>query len=334
MIRPSVAALATAILVVAVGLVPATVYADSFAGTDHYSGGEAYNSGGVPCSNVDASSQTPLRPLVPNGPPLTGSSKTAGDMVLNSDFSDVIHYDTTVTSTATYVAGPGQPATLSLQGTGSVAVTTDKPVSQCRVNSEGFMEVDFELTITAPSLLDARVRTTGTGGSGGLQAYADGDPDGPSMRLDSTAPGASTGRLLMSPGKYAGYLSVASEFTGSVAGSGTSTIDVEAVLRLIGERLGKVEGKGAKYVTLPSTRTCADGKVAATVTTKRKRAEDISKVEFFVGDKRVKRISEPKKGKAVKLRAAFDEDVSVRAAVTLDNGKVKDVRADYLACGT
>jgi hypothetical protein len=330
-IRPSVAALATALLV-AGGLAPAPAYADSFTDADFYSGGSGGASGGEPCSNVVDYTQMPLRPLVANEPPVTGTSKTAGTLVLNSDFSDVIHYDSTMTSTARFVAGPGQPATLSLQGAGSVAVTTDKPVSECRVHSEAMMEVDFELTVTAPSLVDARVRTTGSGGRGSLQVFADGDPDGSSLRLESAAAGTSTGRLLLLPGQYAGYLGVYSEYTGSVAASGASTLDVEAVLRLLGERIGKVEGKGAKYVTLPGGRTCSDGKVPVSITTKRKRVEDIRKVEFFVGDKRVKRVSEPKKGKAVTLRAPLGEDVSVRAVVTLDNGKVKDVRADYVAC--
>jgi hypothetical protein len=322
-IRPYAAVLATVVLLAAGLASPTPAYADDFTGATYYSGGSGGASGVEPCSNVDASSRTPLRPLVANGPPLTGASKTAGTLVRDSDFSDVINYDTTVSSTASYVAGPGQPATLSLQGIGSVRVTTDKPTSACRLDSEAFMELAFELTVTAPSLFDARVRTTGAGGSGGLQVFAEGDSDGPAMRLNSTAAAASSGRLVLPPGQYGGYLSVSSEF-----------IDVEAVLRLLGERIGKVEGKGARYVTLPSGRSCADGKVAVTVTTKRKRAEDIRKVELFVGDKRVKRVSEPKKGKAVKLRAPLGEDVSVRAAVTLDNGKVKTVRAGYVACGT
>jgi hypothetical protein len=334
-IRPSAAVLATTVFLASGWALPGVAYADAFTDTDYYSGGGGGASGPEPCSNVDASSQTPLRPLVPNGPALTGSSKSAGDLFRNSDFSDVIHYDTTVSSTARYVVGPGQPATLTLQGNGSVAVTTDKPTSACRVASEAFMEVDYELTVTAPSLLDASVRTTGAGGRGHFGFRGEGFPNNASLVLDNdTADTTSTGRVFLPPGQYSGYLSVSSDYTGSVAASMASTIDVQAVLHLLGERVGEVTGKGAKYVTLPDGRTCSDGRVPAALTTKRKRVDDISKVEFFVGDTRVKRVTKPKKGKAVSLKAPIAEDVSVRAEVTLDNGKVKVVQAGYVACGT
>ena len=78
-----------------------------------------------------------------NGPLLSGTSRSAVELVRKSDVADVIHYDRTVTSTASFVAGPGPAATLSLQGTGTVPVTTGEPSSACRVKTEGFMEVGF-----------------------------------------------------------------------------------------------------------------------------------------------------------------------------------------------
>ena len=138
----------------------------------------------------------------------------------------------------------------------------------------------------------------------------------------------------MPPGQYRGYLFVASEQAGSVAGSLSSAMEVRAVLYLPGERLGEIAGSGGRCVTLPGGRTCSDGAVPAVVPAMAQRVYDVWKVELFVGYQRFHRVTEPKEGKAVSLRAPLYEDVIVRAEVSLDHGKVKVVGACYVACGT
>ena len=99
-----------------------------------------------------------------------------------------------------------------------------------------------------------------------------------------------------------------------------------------------MSGKGKKYVTLPSARSCATHSINASVIGKKQRADQIKQINVFVNDAKVKKVKTPDKGDAVTIPVADDQAADVRAEVKLfpskkgKPGKVVEVTASYEAC--
>jgi len=122
--------------------------------------------------------------------------------------------------------------------------------------------------------------------------------------------------------------------TPSVSGAST----VHGTFAVPGSLTTPASGKGLRYVTLPTSATCAGHSLDPAVTTKGKRAGQIKQVAFFLGEVRVAKVKHPKKGKVVSLPVAAGAPTSLRAEVTLEpkakgkKPKTVGATASYEAC--
>ncbi len=105
-----------------------------------------------------------------------------------------------------------------------------------------------------------------------------------------------------------------------------------------GSQTEAMSGKGGKYVTLPSVRSCATASLNPSITGRGKRAKKIRQITFFVNNEAVRKVRTPKKGQAVALPIADGVVGEVSAKVRLfparkgRPGKVQMVSAAYEAC--
>lgn len=118
----------------------------------------------------------------------------------------------------------------------------------------------------------------------------------------------------------------------------TGSTSVHATFAVAGTQTEAVAGKGKKYVTLPAARSCATHALPTTITGKKKRADQVKQVTFFVNDAKVKKVRTPDKGDAVTVPVADDVAAEVVAEVKLfprrkgKPGRVVTVSASYEAC--
>lgn len=331
MLRPR-AALQAVVLVTVGALLPAPAGASDVTDVLLYNGANSANTSAEPCTNAPQPPASISAPVPADGGPVARTSLLTGDLLRNSNFSDAMHYELRVSAEGRLTTLGGQPATLSLHGRGAVDVDAAVDPSACRLSADTFIGMEYALAVTTPLILQATVRTTGEQGGGAFTVNRVGSGN-LELSLDGRAgQSSSIGRVLLPNGQYDGYAEVLTAYAGSTSDTYVSTADIDVVFHRPGERLTKISGAGKKYVRLPGSRTCPSGGTTVKVTGSAKRAGQIAKLELFVGDKRVKRVSNPKKGKAYELKGSAAADVSVRAVVTLDNGRTKSVRSSYVAC--
>ena len=144
--------------------------------------------------------------------------------------------------------------------------------------------------------------------------------------------------MYLPAGVYDTYSSGNVNDSSSSAGVKAGTATIHATFAAAGSQTEAVSGKGKKYVTLPTARSCATDSLIATVTGKKKRAATIKQITFFVNDVQVKKDKKIKKGEAISVPVADDVTADLTAEVKLfpkakgKPAKTYEVSASYEAC--
>ena len=86
----------------------------------------------------------------------------------------------------------------------------------------------------------------------------------------------------------------------------SATTSVHAKFNVAGSQTQAVSGRARSTSPCPAARSCATHSLGASVTGKKKRADKIKQVTFFVNDAKVKKVKTPDKGDAVNLPVADD----------------------------
>ena len=174
-------------------------------------------------------------------------------------------------------------------------------------------------------------------GSLGIMSLS--DPGGPDVTMTGFGLEFDATHVVFLPaGSYSG------EFDGYVEPRSTSdrtasgTVRVHGDFVVAGTQTAAISGKGKRYVTPAASRSCSTHGLSVSVTGKKRRAEDIKQVAFFVNDHKVKSVKTPKKGQEVTLPLADHETADLVAEVKLfpkakgRHAKVQQVAASYEAC--
>ncbi|MBJ7356917.1 hypothetical protein [Nocardioides sp.] len=277
-------------------------------------------------------------PVVENGPATTVSASNSGTVTNDGDGTDTISFATQVSVTGKMTAAGGNPDTLDISSTGSVQATASKPVSACELGGYSYGDLDFGFTLTQPGFMDITLDATKHTYS---EFYLFDDAGNDYVELYGFGLQFSgTQRVYLPAGVYGGYLesdAVLSEVTSTLAATQVATT-IHADFDLVGAQTAAPVGKAGKYVALPGARACATDSLDATVTPKKKRAENIKLVKFFVNDKLAAKTKTPTKGAVVKVPVADKVQADLKAVVTLVKkkngkpGKTYEVEASYEAC--
>ena len=148
------------------------------------------------------------------------------------------------------------------------------------------ISLEFEFTVTHPGYLTLNTKNVGgVYGEAYLYKYDASAPEDTQPYVDNYGSGLkfnATMRVFLPAGTYRGYFDgEAYKYSkSSYALSGTSTVHAE--FDVAGSQTEAVSGKGKKYVTLPSARSCAtDSLINAAVIGKKKRADQIKQINVL-----------------------------------------------------
>jgi hypothetical protein len=302
-------------------------------------GNFATNNGPASCNLAQNPVSTPGNaPVVENGPATTVNASNSGTLTNQGDGTDTISFATQATVTGKMTSVGGNPDTLDLSASGTVQATASKPVSDCSFRGYSYGDLDFEFTLTQPGFLDVTLDASkhtysefylyDDAGNAYVELYG--------YRLQFSG----TQRVYLPAGTYGGYLesdaSVA-EVRSTLASTPVHTT-IHADFDLVGAQTAAPVGKATKYVTLPGARSCATDSLDAAVTAKKKKAEKIKQVKFYVNGALAAKTKKPKKGTVVKVPVAAKAQADLRAVVTEVKkkngkpGKTYEVEASYEAC--
>jgi hypothetical protein len=204
------------------------------------------------------------------------------------------------------------------------------------------IDLTFEFTVTHPGFLTLTTKNAGDAyGEVYVYKYNPSAPDDTDPYVDTYGTGLkfnATTKVYLPVGTYRGYLEGQAYKYSKSSYSLTGTSTMHADFNVAGTQTAAVAGKGKKYVTLPSARSCATHAVTSSITGKKKAAKQIKQVTFFVNDAKVKKVKTPKKGAIVTLPVADDQTADVTAEIKLvpkkkgKPSKVVEVSASYEAC--
>jgi hypothetical protein len=214
--------------------------------------------------------------------------------------------------------------------------------TECLREMYSGIDLDFEFTVVHPGFLTLNTKNTGAVyGEAYVYKYDASAPEDTNPYVDNYGSGLkfnSTTKVYLPAGTYRGFFEGEAFKTSksSYALSGTSTMHAE--FNVAGSQTDAVSGKGKKYVTLPSARSCTTHSINASVIGKKKRADQVKQITVFVNDAKVKKLKTPDQGDALTIPVADDQTADVTAEVKLfprkkgKPGKVVEVTASYEAC--
>jgi hypothetical protein len=222
---------------------------------------------------------------------------------------------------------------------GQVTVNATTVPSACELHMLSQTELDFAFTVASPGFLTVEVAHKGPVYT---EFYLQSVTPDDSSEYDEYGTGfdtTTTRRFYLPAGTYSGSTTISAGVQSrSLPLQGPGSGSIHATFALAGAQSVAVAGKAKKYVTYPATRSCASHTVTATMTNKKKRADQIKQVVFFVNDQKVKKAKTPDKGDAFALAVADNVDAVVRSEVTLfpkkpgAKAKVYEASASYVAC--
>ena len=291
------------------------------------------------CNDDSESGSTPLNlPVTENGPAVSGSQTVAATV---SDGATDSQTATGAISATGSVSSVGTNLkSMSLTATGVHTVTQSLATSACAIHFGASIELDYAFVVTQPGFLNVNLKNRGPGQYS--EFYIEmvtptsspyHDVYGEGLAFDSST------RVYLPAGTFTGYLLAQSgldDVATATSGSGNSSLT--ATFNAAGSQTAAVSGKGKKYVTLPSARSCTTDSLNPTIVNKKKKANQIKQVKFFVNDKLVKKVNTPDKGDAVTVPVADDQAADLMASVKLfpkkkgKPSKVYEVSASYEAC--
>jgi hypothetical protein len=337
-------ALGASLLLTAAPAHAAPVFTDAETDLDPFSGGYSYAYAGAnDCNYTPTGGSEPAIPVVENGPAVSGS--TSGSVTYNNTSipGDTATGSGSATGTGKVTSVGGNLATMDLSVTSNAQLTNALGTStECIRNMNSGIDLDFEFKVTSAGFLTLTTKNTGTAyGEVYVYQYDASAPNDTTPYVDNYGNGLkfnSTTKVYLPAGTYRGYFEGSSYKYSKSSYSMGGTTTAHAEFHVAGSQTEAVSGKGKKYVTLPGSRSCATHNLAAKITGKKKRADKIKQVTFFVNDAKVKKVKTPDKGDTVTIPVADDQIADVVAEVKLfpkkkgKPGKVVEVRASYEAC--
>jgi hypothetical protein len=299
--------------------------------------------GAADCGYVSAGGTEPNVPVVENGPAATASTSATATFDNTSIPDDTATGTSSASGTGKVTSVGGDLSTMDLSVTSAAQVTNALGTStECVRDIYAGVQLEFEFTVTHPGFLTLNTKNTGpTYGEVYLYRYDPSNTTDNTAYVDNYGSGVkfnATTKVYLPAGTYRGdFDGEAFKYSkSSFSVAGTSTMHAE--FNVAGSQTEAVSGKGKKYVTLPSARSCTTHAVSSTITAKKKRANKIKQVTFFVNDAKVKKVKTPDKGDVVTFPVADDQTADVVAEVKLfpkkkgKPGKVVEVSASYEAC--
>jgi hypothetical protein len=277
-------------------------------------------------------------PVAENGPATSQASSgtSIGTNAGNPDASIA----TSGTGTASVKSAGGHPTSIDFASSGSAAIDVVGPTSACSYSAYTQHDFTFHFTVTQPGILHLNLKAS----KGGYTYLALNQVD-PATTDDPYYSHYGTGSrftgtddIYLPAGDWYGEFYGETYVSGNADKAVTSTSEIHATFSLAGSQTKPVTGKGKKYVTLPAVRSCTTHTVDTAITGKKKRAQSIKQVTYFVNDVKVKKVKHPHKKAAVKLAVADDQAAEVVAEVKLlparkgRPGKTYEVSASYEAC--
>jgi hypothetical protein len=293
----------------------------------------------VPCTRV-ANASVPMMevPVVENGAATLASSSVSGSLTRDADPSDVLSLAADFAATSSVASLGGNPRTLRLTGSGSVAVSTTKSASLCNAEVQSRAAMRHAFTVGQGGFLTLTTAASpGTLTFVNVESGVDGERFVTLVSQGSKFEGPI--RVFLPPGSYRGtFIAGAWASTSVAVGPTAVSASIRGDFTVAGSQLAVHPGKAKKYVVLPSARTCAAHTVLPTVTGTRKRLRQVKQVTFFVNGVRVEKVRHPHRGAQIALPAVDDLRADLRIEVALRPtrkgrpGKVLESTAVYEAC--
>jgi len=294
---------------------------------------------GTDCAAVTSGGTEPAVPVAENGPAASVATAVSGTYANAGDVTDTGSSAANANGNAKITSVAGVLSTIDFSVQSAAALNNALGTSpDCNRSVSAGVTFSFEFTVTQAGFLSLEGKNVGSA-SGEFQVYRliAGADDASVYNAGSGARFNSDVKVFLSPGTYAGYFQANSNASGATSSkSGTTTVHGE--FAVAGSQTEAVKGKGKKYVSAPAARSCATDTLVPTITKKKNRVADIAQVTFFINDKKVKKVKNPKKGDSVKLAVADDVTADLVAVVKLlpakkgGPGKVHEVSASYEAC--
>jgi hypothetical protein len=293
-------------------------------------------SGGCVLSNVISPDVT--GPVIENGPPTVQSA--SGTSTSSSGGNPDASISTSGTGSASLKSVGGLPTAIDFTSSGSVSIDTVGATSACTYSAYTQHDFYFHFTLSQPGILHLDTKS-----SKGAYSYVylyqvdpttSDDPYYNHYGFGSRFSGQD--EVYLPPGDWYGQFYAEAYASANADKSVSTTSQIHATFHAVGSQTEAVAGKGKKYVTLPGARSCATQTVDTAVTGKRKRADKIKQVTYFVNDHKVKKVKTPDKKDSVKLAVAPELAAEVRVEVKLfpkkkgRPAKTYEVRASYEAC--
>jgi hypothetical protein len=198
-----------------------------------------------------------------------------------------------------------------------VAVSTTKGTSLCNAEVRSRVALRYAFTVSQGDFLT--VTTTASPDTFVNVSLEDGANEerflvfvGQGSKVDGPL------RVFLPPGSYEGNLGAGAWASSSVAiGPTPVSASIRGDFTVAGSQLAGQAGKAAKYVVLPSARSCAAHLLLPTITDRKKRVRQVKKVTFFVNGARVEKVR---------------IEVALRPTRKGRPGKVLETAASYEAC--
>ena len=276
-------------------------------------------------------------PLVPDATPQRLAASTTGTMTKNGDATDVIAFSGQWSGSAGVTSSGGDPRRLDLEASGQVEATATRQAAGCELYLLSPIEIAYGFTVTHAGFLTVTLRAEGLGRAEFfLHDHASGEP---TIELSGTGPRfEDVSTVYLSAGRYEGGMKVEALLrTRSTTAPTTTASSVRAEFVGAGAQTRAPRGRARRYLTLPSTRSCATGALVAAVTTDKRLARRIQKVRLLVDDRVVAKVRTPRRGQALTARLDAARAADVRVGVTLRPKRDRPARtyeagASYARC--
>ena len=276
-------------------------------------------------------------PITENGGPVGGSSTSS--VTATGVPTDVMTGSSSVSGSGSVSSTGANLKSIDHVAGGQAAVTATTAPSACELHMMSQTVLDFAFTVTSPGFLTVDIAKKGPAYT---EFYLQSETPDDSSEYDEYGTGfdtTTTRRLYLPAGTYSGSTTISAGVQGrSLPLQGSASGSIHATFALAGSQTEAVAGKGKKYVTLPSARSCATHSINASVTGKKRRADQVKQITVFVNDAKVKKVKSPDKGDAITIPVADDQTADVVTEVKLfprkkgKPGKVYEVSAGYEAC--
>jgi hypothetical protein len=256
-------------------------------------------------------------PVAENGPGTVAAASVSGSLTLDGDPSDVLSLAAHVEATGSVASLGGNPRSIRLTATGSLAVSTTKSTSRCHAEIVSRVALTSDFKVTQGGFLT--VTTTAGPDTLVIVNLADDVTEDRFITLVSEGSKLEAPmRVFLPPGSYeSGFQAGVWASTSVAVGPIPVSASVHGDFTVAGSQLAAQTGKAGKYVVLPSARTCAAHLLLAAITDKKKRVRQVKQVTFFVNGSRVKTVRTPDRGAQLALPVADAVRADVRTEVVL-----------------